>query len=236
MTRTSLVVVEDFYADPDAVRAYALAQRYYHPYQRDADVERGERPRWLSSWFRQAGDCPFKSSTPLVARLEALTGDTIDLEHWRLPFPLTAEGKASPDCEMHDRTCLWNCCFHAKPLTEQAEGEGVHNHVTDIWNSVGPDGWAGLIYLTPDAPVDQGLKLWRNRDRGRDYDWMTPRENWERVDEIGNVFNRLVLARGNLPHSGAAGWGAGVEDGRLFQTFFFKVLPAEQLAPLPARV
>jgi hypothetical protein len=166
--------------------------------------------------------------------LETLTGDSIDMDHWRGPFPLTAEGKASPDCEAHDRTCLWNCCFHVKPRTNQVLGEGVHNHVTDIWNSVGRDGWAGLIYLSPDAPLDAGLKLWQNRERSRDYDWMTPPENWEQVDALGNVFNRLVLTRGNLPHSGATGWGRGLHDGRLFQTFFFRVPPSEPLETLPA--
>jgi hypothetical protein len=232
-TRRSVIVVENFYADPTGVREYALTQRYYHPYQPDAEIRSGrEQPKWLASWFRQAERCPFKSSARLLERLEALTGDEINKDHWRRSFPLTAEGKASPDCEGHQRSCLWNCCFHVKPRTTQAHGEGVHNHVTDIWNSVGPDGWAGLIYLSPDAPVDGGLKLWRNRDRSRDYDWMTAPENWEQVDDIGNVFNRLVLARGNLPHSGAAGWGTGVDDGRLFQTFFFKVLPREPLAPL----
>jgi hypothetical protein len=99
----------------------------------------------------------------------------------------------------------------------------VHNHVTDIWNSVGEDGWAGIVYLDPNAPIPGGLRFWRNRDPARNYDWMTPPENWEQIDELGNVFNRLILARGGLPHSGAAGWGSSLEDGRLFQTFFFKI-------------
>jgi hypothetical protein len=122
------------------------------------------------------------------------------------------------------RSCFWNCCFHLKPETYQPLGEGVHNHVTDIWNSVGENGWAGLIYLSLNAQLDGGLKLWRNRNPARNYDWMTPRDNWEQVDDFGNVFNRLILTRGNVPHSGAAGWGTNLEDGRFYQTFFFKVL------------
>jgi hypothetical protein len=233
-TRTSVIVVESFYEDPLAVRDFALRQSYYYPYQRAEDVRSGREPaKWMSTRFREAADCPFKSSRMLVERLEALTGDRIDMAHWNGSFPLDEEGRAAPDCEEHERTCLWNCCFHVKPKTEQQLGEGVHNHVTDIWNSVGPDGWAGLIYLSPEAPVDGGLKLWRNRETSRNFDWMTPRENWEQVDDVGNVFNRVILARGDLPHSGAAGWGEGLEDGRLFQTFFFRVLPEEPRPPLP---
>jgi hypothetical protein len=68
------------------------------------------------------------------------------------------------------------------------------------------------------------LRLWRNHDPARNLDWMTPKENWELVDTLGNVPNRLILHRGNLPHSGSAGWGVSPETGRLYQTFFFKVV------------
>jgi len=222
--RTSIVVVEDFYEDPDAVRDYALAQRYYYPYQADADVCSGRTPfSWTTSWFTSADECPFKRSASLIAKLEAATGETIDRDHWRLDFPITAEGKADAQrATLAPHSCLWNCSFHFKPCNQQQLGEGVHNHVTDSWNSVGVDGWAGLLYLQPQAPLNGGLKLWRNRDPARRFDWMTPKEDWEMIDDIGNVYNRLILCRGDLPHSGAAGWGTTPENGRLYQTFFFR--------------
>jgi hypothetical protein len=222
--RASLVIADDFYKNPDEVREYALNQRYYYPYQADDDVQRGRvRFSWMTSWFRQASECPFKSSTALIDRLELLTGDQIDMDHWKMDFPIDDEGKAAANCGEVAKSCLWNCCFHFKPDNRQELGEGVHNHVTDRWNEVGPDGWAGLIYLSRNAPLSGGLKLWRNRNPQRVYDWMTPKENWDMVDDIGNVYNRLILCRGNVPHSGAAGWGTKLENGRLYQTFFFKV-------------
>jgi hypothetical protein len=227
--RKNLVVVENFYAEPYVVREYALRQRYYYPYQADADVRSGKvRFSWMSTWFRRASECPFKSSSALIARLEEVTGDRIDLDHWNRDFPITEEGKAAHDCADVPRSCLWNTCFHFKPTNNQQLGQGVHNHVVDLWNGVGEDGWAGLIYLSPDAPPSGGLKLWKNRDPEKNYDWMTPKENWELVDDLGNVFNRLILCRGNIPHSGAAGWGTTPENGRFYQTFFFQVQP---LAP-----
>ena len=46
--------------------------------------------------------------------------------------------------------------------------------------------------------------------------------NWEQVDFIGNIFNRLVVYRGSLFHrSVLPGFGKDKEPGRLFQTFFF---------------
>jgi hypothetical protein len=221
----SIVIVDDFYADPAAVTQHARRQAYYHPYQADEDVRSGTvAPRWLSSWFREAADCPFKSSRALIETLSAITGDTIDLRHWNMSFPIQADGKPRPDCERFQRSCLWNCAFHLKPETDQQLGEGVHNHVTDIWNGVDEKGWAGIVYLAIDAPLGAGLKLWRNRDPRRQYDWMTSKDHWELIDDLGNVYNRLILVRGSIPHSGAAGWGSTLRDGRLYQTFFFRVL------------
>jgi hypothetical protein len=224
--RPAIIVVENFYEDPDVVHDYALSQRYYFPYQRDADVASGKlTPSWMTTWFREASECPFKSSAALRAKLESAVGEQIDMHHWNASFPVDEEGKAHKNCRwVTPRSCFWNCCFHVKTCGIQEHGEGVHNHVTDGWNSVGENGWAGLIYFNLDAPLSGGLKLWRNRDSLRNMDWMTPRENWEMIDEFGNVYNRLILCRGNLPHSGAAGWGDNPQNGRLYQTFFFKTL------------
>ena len=39
---------------------------------------------------------------------------------------------------------------------------------------------------------------------------------------ISSVFNRLILLRGDIFHSGAVGYGDSPENGRMIQTFFFK--------------
>jgi len=44
---------------------------------------------------------------------------------------------------------------------------------------------------------------------------------WELVDRIGNVYNRLVLYRGDHFHISLDYFGQDLYDGRLFQTFFF---------------
>jgi LPS sulfotransferase NodH len=222
--RTDVIIVDNFYANPEAVREYALKQDYCFPYQTEAEVAEGRKVTWMSTRFRPAADCPFKSSAQLVEQLEQLTGDRIDIEHWNRDFPVT-DGKPRADHRSVSRSCLWNCAFHLKPATGQRLGQGVHNHVVDTWNGVGENGWSGLIYLNDDAPLRGGLKLWRNVDPAHNYDWMTPKENWELIDDLGNVANRLLLCRGSIPHSGAGGWGSTLTDGRLYQTFFFRVRP-----------
>jgi hypothetical protein len=226
VSRRSIVVIDDFYAEPDLVRKYALDLSYYTPYESRSAVDAGQaRATWWASRFQDADRCPIKSSAAVVSALEHATGERIDTEHWRTSFPVTEESKPVLDPGAPAQTCLWNCSFHVKPDNGQELGGGVHNHVTDQWNSVGSEGWAGIVYLNPDAPVDGGLYLWRNVDESRDFDWMSPAENWQLIDAFGNIYNRLVLVRGDVPHSGAGGWGHRLEEGRLYQTFFFKTVP-----------
>lgn len=231
--RRSIVVVEGLYQDPHAVRDIALQQPYYLPYEDEAEVRSGRRrASWWATRFKRYDDCPFKSSARLVEALEESVGESVDMDHWRASFPLDVHSKPLPDLGEATHTCLWNCCFHVKPDNGQELGAGVHNHVTDRWNSVGPNGWAGIVYLNPVAPLDGGLHLWRNLAVQRQYDWMTPAENWELIDSFGNLFNRLLLVRGDIPHSGARGWGDTLENGRMYQTFFFKTLPRRKIWPV----
>jgi hypothetical protein len=219
-----LIIVDDFYEDPDAVVRYARTLRYCTPYNEPGEEEQGQHVPWRASWFTPAHLCPFKSSHTLIAKLEFLTGERIDVNHWTRDFPIGNDGRPSPGYDSKPRTAWWNCCFHVKHLLDQEPGECVHNHnVYDPWNAVGGMGWAGLVYLNKDAPREAGLNLWRNR-QGRPNDWYTPKEDWELIDRMANVYNRLILHRGYIPHSGARGWGSTFEDGRLFQTFFFSTL------------
>lgn len=99
--------------------------------------------------------------------------------------------------------------------------------------------WAGVCYLTPDAPVTAGTGIFRHKETGLT---MAPRledgsydqellnyvgkdsqdlTKWDLVDVVGNKFNRLVLYRGDLFHMSLDYFGQDLYDGRLFQTFFF---------------
>lgn len=94
--------------------------------------------------------------------------------------------------------------------------------------------WAGVIFLTPNAPVESGLSLVRSRitgathssgdavTDGRTYDGkLLDVTKWETIDKIGNVYNRLVLWDARHIHAASSYFGAGQSDGRLFWMFFF---------------
>jgi len=101
----------------------------------------------------------------------------------------------------------YNTCYQY--TTENAK-TWVHQDETD---------WAGVLYLTPDAPVKSGTGIYKAIVDNPDENILN---NWEQVDFIGNIFNRLVVYRGSLFHrSVLPGFGKDKETGRLFQTFFF---------------
>lgn len=96
--------------------------------------------------------------------------------------------------------------------------------------------WAAVLYLTPDAPLESGTAIYRHKeskifmvDRNNpvtDYNSSSEDSNnmdkWEPIVQVSNIFNRLVLYRGEYYHrSMLPGFGDSKYNGRLFQTFFF---------------
>ena len=68
--------------------------------------------------------------------------------------------------------------------------------------------WAGVLYLTPNAPIDSGTGIFDKHEN--------------LITMVGNVYNRMVLYRGDLLHrSIVPGFGDTPETGRLTQVFFF---------------
>jgi len=86
--------------------------------------------------------------------------------------------------------------------------------------------WAGVCYLTPDAPYTGGTAFYRHKRTGEmhrtnnDYEGYDYTK-WEEFDRVGNKYNRLILYRGDLFHASLDYFGDSLQTGRLFQTFFF---------------
>jgi hypothetical protein len=133
----------------------------------------------------------------------------------------------------------------------------LHNDNNQGWEDIGINGrfqtcpagtplvyhcdsqkWAGMVYLTPDAPPQCGTSFFRHKEtkirHNTEINWEigqglqvfnqktfldgTP---YELVDTVGNVFNRLVIFDGGLIHSAAGYFGWDIPSSRLFQMFFF---------------
>lgn len=222
----SVLIVNDFYADPLAMRAAALDRRFVQYIPPDpaivgeqlAAANAHRRGRWLTSAFviyhGAVAENPFIGTrlTPdtLRHRLEGLVGEPIDEESWRTGGD------------------YWNGAFHLLEAGFEVGAGVIHHHYKP--RDVEGRGWSGVIYLSPDASPSAGTSFWRNRATGRcvasfGASYSFAPEDFELAYFAENRFNRLLLFRENVWHRVEHGFGAG-KDARLTQTLFFKISDA----------
>jgi hypothetical protein len=187
----SAYIIDNFYDDVDAVREFALNQEYSVP-----------------------GNYPGR-------RTKSFLNDSMKN---------TIESVVSP---FYGKVVYWSEEQYtgAYQYTTSRDRSWIHADQTTTW--------AGVCYLTPDAPLSAGTGLFKHKPTGL---VMAPRNpdgsyntelleqvnqdsqdmtKWELVDRLANVYNRLVLYRGDYFHMSLDYFGQDLNDGRLFQTFFF---------------
>ena len=92
--------------------------------------------------------------------------------------------------------------------------------------------YAGVLFLTPDAPPQCGTTFYRSKHTKKSKvpsedhpvvfqkGFLDPTE-FDVVDVVGNVYNRVVLFDAQMIHAASTYFGSHLENGRLFQLFFF---------------
>jgi hypothetical protein len=133
-------------------------------------------------------------------------------------FPIPDENDKNKD-----KNAIYNGAFQ---YTTSKERSWIH---TDSWNN-----WAGVLYLTPDAPLSAGTAFYRfkngeySEEDTKILDTKAETDKcsqdltkWEQVDKVGNIFNRLILFNSKRFHMSMDYFGDTKENGRLFQVFFF---------------
>ena len=199
---SGFLVIDNFYDDPDAVRALALRQSF----SEDSAIYTGWRSKTRLL------------SETMLARFRTILGARV----------LHADNPHSGafQCAVKSN----RICVHADPCS-----------------------FAGLIYLTPDAPSESGTSFFRHRSLGATHgptDADALRRNipvealreelfrvntfengdpainevWDRVDRVGNVYNRLVLWDGMRLHAASGYFGDSLTTGRMVQVFFFSTV------------
>lgn len=123
----------------------------------------------------------------------------------------------------NDEKITW---FDTHPLSYNGAFQLCTDTDGDSWVHRDTTDWAAVLFLTPDAPVDSGLTLYRQAAEDT--------EEYQPVDVAGNVFNRLVLFRGSSLHKASAYFGKSPESSRLFQVFFFNTV-SPPLVTFPPR-
>lgn len=94
--------------------------------------------------------------------------------------------------------------------------------------------FAGMIYLNPTAPIQCGTSTFRHKETKIHHlshpDIISKVFNtgtfldgtpYEKADQFGNIFNRLVIFDAGCIHAANEYFGTNIENGRLWHMFFF---------------
>jgi len=194
----SLLVVDEFYKDPDAIREFALAQEYGS----DLDYFKGLRSkeRFLFPWQRE--EFSRLLGTPTTAWLEHGTNGVFQQTSQEDNLVWHHDGQdyagavyLNPDGGPEDGTSFW-----------QHIADGVRRKPTHPYEV------RRLEKYGPEAIKDAEASVYDP------YNLEHP-DSWQLVDQVAGIYNRLVLWDASLIHSATS----YVNGPRLVHLFFFDV-------------
>lgn len=191
----NLIVIDNFYENPDKIREYALSLNYQPPENHGAVGYRCESGRKIQEGTKELFE---------------------KLLHATIPG-----GNKKGSWDYSTNGCFQWC-----------------NAKTSIVYHSDEQQYAAIVYLTPNAPPNTGTSFFRhkkyklrNNEVFSKSDWYQSDLNykephldktqWETVDSIGNVYNRLVIFNAHYIHGVTEYFGEDINNSRLFQLFFF---------------
>ena len=191
--RTNLIIVDDFYNNVDEVRKFALSQP-----------------------FNVKGNYP-------GVRTGCLINDSTRENIQKIVEP--HGGKIVDWLESDEYTGSFQ-------MATSRERTWVHSdNVNNSYLHDSPNYWGGVLYLNPDAPLEGGTSFYRSKVNksiyNHNYDHLASdvysqdMTKWDIATEVKNIYNRLILFRGDQWHSSSTYFGHDDETGRLTQVFFF---------------
>jgi hypothetical protein len=211
-----VTVVNDFYDDPDAIRQFALAQKYTycHDLKNISYVFPGGRTKDL-----------FELNPALYERICKKLVSVFHIpEHDVMRWAISTSFQ----------------------IVEEEYGSGlIHQDQDTIF--------AGVLYLTPDAPLDSGTSLFRKNKSYNESEYKKGiAENDQRfkdkqsincdyhrmfdeVVRVNNIYNTLILFEGDLHHCANKFFGTTNSNSRLAQVFFISKIDANKQSSFPIR-
>jgi hypothetical protein len=200
-------VIDGFYPDPDLIREIALRSTYHLPkgsygYRSTKGfLPRGTVEKITATFgFRTLRLLPEKYGTTCFFHTLA-RGDHRERFYCHI------------DCEKDPNEPLYNFLVYLSPRPAKHSGTAIYRHKeTGIWQDPTPD----------DA---RKLGVSRNQVRQRLRADAEDPSRWELLDRADNAYNRAVLFPSHWYHAGGCYFGERVENGRLYQAFFFAASP-----------
>jgi hypothetical protein len=204
MPKRHLIVVDNFYPDPDAIRQKALGMNFTEPESLTGWRTKAYQPRGVKKRIERL----FK------VRIKYWEEDPDNIERCNgVFFSAYSTGTRAERVGIHyDTPTSWVMfLIYMTPGAPTDAGTSIWRHRT-----------TGLTAM-PTARDAERLKkplekLFEILERD-----LHDKRRWEEIDRIGNVYNRAVMFPGNLLHSATRHFGGNRLNGRLYQSFHFPV-------------
>jgi len=138
----------------------------------------------------------------------------------------------------------WAISTSFQSVTEEYEKGVIHTDQNTVF--------AGVLYLTPNAPLNSGTSLFRknvnfneqeyersfteNHNRFKEGKIVMDTDYHSMFDEtlrINNVYNTLIIYEGHLFHAANNFFGKSLKDSRLVQVFFINKIDAQKHSSFP---
>jgi hypothetical protein len=210
-----VTVIENFYENPDAIRKFALAQKFVFCHNRKN----------------------FEYVYP-----GGRTKDIVDINpvlHEKICKKLVSVFHNSEHDYMR-----WAISTSFQSVTEEYKQGVIHTDQNTIF--------AGVLYLTPDAPLNSGTSLFRKNKNFNEQEYERAFiENHNRFKEgkiamttdyhnmfdeivrVNNVYNTLIIYEGSHFHAANQFFGKTLKDSRLAQVFFINKIDAQKHSSFP---
>lgn len=211
MNLLPITIVDDFFEDPDSIRAQALSLKFY-----DKCNAPGSR-----------AICPENIAKITIKKIFALLLD------------------------MNKHIVEADLDLHFQLTKKDFERGWAHSDAYKTY-------FAGVIYLTPNAPLSGGTVMYKPVGNKLDFNLFTSlqtvKENmytgkindleqfnkareknnslFYKTIEVSNIYNRLVMYPANEFHSENELFGSTKEDSRLTLIFFVKQIASNTLLPI----
>ena len=223
-----VIVVDHFYDDPGFIRELALRQSYYQYSPPLAESVGEQRAR---EWHKEN---PLRKGTWSASALLTYLGKPVNKPHFGFRYDaewllVKLEGIVNQQIDRetwHELGDWWNGAFSLIDRGWTSDDGSIHHHYKEL--DVYPQGWSGVVYLSPNPDQSAGTSIWRHKKTGKCIAAYGPtfsanRDDYQLAFLAENRWNRLVLFRENVLHSAEHGFGEG-RDARLTQTWFFRTL------------
>lgn len=207
-----LIIVDDFYSDPDAVRDYALKANYKalegHTYPGENSIEGLVLPGIEETFTKILGDGYAPSRIGLFGHFRISSGSDSFEQDIHVDPPVTPDEFA------------WAGVLYLNTQAQCMREDGTTRDGTLLWRHKERD-----LDHTP-LSQEEGEKLgFKNYEQVREemiYKDGHDRSKWELMHKIPMRYNRIMFFRPWYWHSHGENFGTTREDSRLVQIFFFR--------------